>query len=391
MNKRIATTLLVLFSFTVGLLLVEGVAQLLPESMFDQTSVLKGDALLGASVCNPDIKKDFPEEPKPADVFRIAVFGDSHTVSVPNESTYPEVLEKLLNNDDVKGRKRVEVYNGGAPGHSQYQYYLNLNDRVKQYKPDLVIVGFYIGNDFLDLYRNDDRPSLFFDGREFVHKDPEFFKYDDPNKSGFLMSSRIFRLLRTVFRSTIGYQWSRVRVLWTVGRQSGEGIGAAASYLYTITRGYFINQHIFRQSMNQILFFKRFPKEQLVIDRVNRKTVELMKDVTQANGIRLLYVPIPTKLQFEPESDAAVIDQTLALCGFDRNALKVEDDLYESLFSLFSEHNISSIRIKEALVERAKGGILCDETYHIREEAHALIARALYEKVKPMLIDSLAK
>jgi hypothetical protein len=56
--------------------------------------------------------------------------------------------------------------------------------------------------------------------------------------------------VQSVFRDTLGYQWSR--------RCCGEwkperaGVGAAADYLYD--RGYFVNQHIFRQSMNQILF-----------------------------------------------------------------------------------------------------------------------------------------
>ena len=140
--------------------------------------------------------------------------------------------------------------------------------------------------------------------------------------------------------------------------------------------------------MNQILFLRSFPKEQLVIDRVNRKTIELMKAVTQTNGIRLLYVPIPTKLQFDPESDPIVLDKTLELCGFDRSALKVEDELYESLFSLLNEYDIASLRIKDALAARAETSVLFDDTYHINEEAHAIIAKALYEKVKPMLTES---
>jgi len=384
-HKRTAIALLFGCSIIGGLLLADGVARLLPERLFEQTGNPKGDPLLGSPVQNVDVSNDFPEDPKPADVYRIVVLGDSHTVSVKNELSFPEVLERLLNNDHAAGRKRVEVYNGGGLGHSPYQYYLYLKSRLTKYQPDLVVVALHIGNDFLDLYRNDDRPSLWFDGREFVHKDPEFFKFDDPNRTGIFRSSRVLHLAQSLFRDSVGYQWSRVRVLWTVGRQSGEGVGAAANYLYTITRGYFVNQHIFRQSMNQILFLKRFPRVQADLDRANRRTIELTKAVAQENGMRLLYVPIVTKLQVEPESDRVVIDKTLALCGFDRSALKLEDDLTESLISLLDGYQLDSLRVRDALVEGARKGVLYDETYHINEQAHAIIGRALYQKVNPML------
>ena len=391
MKKPTATALLFSCSIIGWLLLAEGVARLLPDRWFEQTANPKGDPLLGSPVQNVDVRNDFPEDPKPADVYRIVVLGDSHTVSVENELSFPEVLEHLLNGDRSEGKKRVEVYNGGGLGHSPYQYYLYLKTRLTKYQPDLVILALHIGNDFLDQYRNDDRPSLWFDGDEFVHKDPEFFKFEDPNESGLLKSSRVLHLVQSVFRDTLGYQWSRVQVLWGVGKQSGEGVGAAADYLYTITRGYFVNQHIFRQSMNQILFLKRFPKVQADLDRLNRRTIELTKAVAEENGIRLLYVPIVTKLQVEPESDQVVIDKTLALCGFDRSALKVEDDLYDSLVSELNHYQIDSLGVREALTAGAKQGVLYDETYHINETAHAIIARTIYEKVRPMVAEPLGQ
>lgn len=384
-NKaRVANLALLLLSVLIGLPILEGLARLLPEEMFAHNTALKGDPLLGVPLTNADVKADFPDQPKPADVYRIVVLGDSHTVSVRNEASYAEVLQGLLNKDDLKG-KRVEVYNAGAPGHSHYQYYLTLKERLMGYRPDLVIVGFYIGNDFLDLYRNDDRPSLFFDGRQFVHKAPEFLKYTDPDHSDWLQSSRVARLAQLLLQRTVGYQLSRVKVLWAVGEQSGEGYAAAARYLYTITRGYFVNQHIFRQSMNQILFLKSFPREEVVMDRVNRRVTELMKELAERDQIRLLYVPIPTKLQIEPDSDPVVLDKILRVCGFDRDVLSIEDRLNESFVSLLKEHGIESLDVRGVLREKAKAGVLYDATYHLTETAHAVIGKALYEVVKPIV------
>jgi hypothetical protein len=136
--------LLVLASTLAGLLISEGIVRLLPQGLTDYNKVFEGDPLLGVPPAQPDISKDFPEKVKPKDVYRIVALGDSHTAGsyfVPNQSTYPEVLESLLNGIDLKG-KRVEVYNAAGPGHSHYQYYLYLDRRLRQYDPDLVIVGY---------------------------------------------------------------------------------------------------------------------------------------------------------------------------------------------------------------------------------------------------------
>jgi hypothetical protein len=311
-----------------------------------------GDPLLGTPLLNSYPEADFPDRTKPPNVYRIVMLGDSHTASVRNELSYAKILQALLNKEDLKG-KRVEVHNAGTPGHSHYQYFLTLKERLSGFRPDLAIIGFYIGNDFLDLYRNDDRPSLFYDGRQFVHRTPEFLKYTDPGGSEWLRSSPLAKVASFYFRRTIGYEWGRVQALWAVGAHSGQGFGAAMRYLYTISRGYFIDQHIFRQSMNQILFLKSFPKEQAVIVRVNRKVTELIKEFADREHIRLLYVPIPTQLQIVPNQDREVLNQVLQLCGYGREVLSLEDQLNEQFVSLLGQYGIEALDVKAPLRARA--------------------------------------
>ena len=383
-KSRAANLALVAITLLVMLPVLEGMLRLAPKSLFDPDASLKGDPLLGVPLQFPDVRADFPVQPKPGNVYRIVVLGDSHAVSVKKHSTYAKVLERLLNEDDLHG-KRVEVYNAGAPGHSHYQYYLTLRERLLVYQPDLVIVGFYIGNDWLDLYRNDDRPALAFEGGQFVHKDPEFLKYDDPHDASWIRSLRLAQPARRLVRSTIGYQAGRVEALWTVAEQSGQGWTGAADYLYAVTRGYFVNQHIFRQSMNQILYLERFPDQRPVLERINRKVTELMKDLAERQHIKLLYMPSPTKLQIEPDSDAQVVDKTLQICGYDRNALRIEDQLTQSLVALLNELNVDWVDVEAKLRQRARGAVLFDETYHLTENAHAIVGQALHDRVKALV------
>jgi hypothetical protein len=82
-------------------------------------------------------------------VARILVLGDSFTAGsdVRQEEAYPKVLERLLN---ARPGGPVEVVNTGVGGWDPFmyaQYYLHDGWR---FRPDLVLVGFFVGNDTYD-------------------------------------------------------------------------------------------------------------------------------------------------------------------------------------------------------------------------------------------------
>ncbi|MFH1094051.1 MAG: hypothetical protein V1739_07890 [Candidatus Omnitrophota bacterium] len=91
------------------------------------------------------------EIPKPADVFRIIVLGDSVTFGTeyPLELTYPKILEKLLNKNP-ESNLRFEVLNAGVCSYNAVQKVLLLQNKLLDYDPDMVILQFL--ND--DYYRN---------------------------------------------------------------------------------------------------------------------------------------------------------------------------------------------------------------------------------------------
>ncbi len=89
--------------------------------------------------------------PKPKGVFRILVLGDSVTFGTEYfvESTYPKILEKLLN-DKVGATLKYEVLNAGVCSYNAVQKFLLLKNKLLDYEPDMVILQFL--ND--DYYRN---------------------------------------------------------------------------------------------------------------------------------------------------------------------------------------------------------------------------------------------
>lgn len=81
--------------------------------------------------------------PKPANVFRILMAGDSFTFGdgVSNEDTLPYLLEKKLNEMGTD-QQEIEVINMGVPGYSPDQTYRQLIRSVQLLKPDLIVWNF---------------------------------------------------------------------------------------------------------------------------------------------------------------------------------------------------------------------------------------------------------
>jgi hypothetical protein len=86
---------------------------------------------------------------KPPGVFRILVVGDSFTVgaNVRQEEAYPKVLEKRL--QSAYG-PQIQVVNAGVGGWDPLQYAQYYEHYGYRFEPDLILIGFFVGNDTFD-------------------------------------------------------------------------------------------------------------------------------------------------------------------------------------------------------------------------------------------------
>ena len=96
-------------------------------------------------------------QPKKKGVFRIVALGDSFAFGVvPRENNYLKLVEKQLQD---KGYN-VEVLNMGIPQTGPQDYVSVLANEGLQLNPDLVLVSFFMGNDFTTLTTNkEDKPE----------------------------------------------------------------------------------------------------------------------------------------------------------------------------------------------------------------------------------------
>jgi lysophospholipase L1-like esterase len=90
--------------------------------------------------------------PKPENVFRILVLGDSMTfgLGVMEEEAFPAVLEDMLNGGEKAKGVQYEIVNAGVPGYGTAQELLQYQLHGPKLNPDLVILAFLAANDLLD-------------------------------------------------------------------------------------------------------------------------------------------------------------------------------------------------------------------------------------------------
>ncbi len=148
MPGRVATSLLLLLlGLAVGIGAVEaGLRVALNPSDFLQATMID-DAALGHRIAPGTTGHDalgYRNKAVPA-ASRVVAIGDSHTygVSAPREGSWPHHLSTRLGEP---------VYNLGLGGFGPLQYLHLASTTARGLKPEVIVVGFYFGNDLLDAY-----------------------------------------------------------------------------------------------------------------------------------------------------------------------------------------------------------------------------------------------
>lgn len=161
--------------------------------------------------------RDYPLRPAPG-VFRILVLSDSFNWMGGPHSNYTHLLEEEF--EPHYGKKRVEVIAAGYPMTHTAEQLALLKKFGLLYQPDLVVLGFYAGNDFLD--GKPQRRRIAFGGT-FVDYDIEEDYFLEILGQPVLWRSRLFAFLNekyVVWRSR-----QHVQDEWEAAEASGDDLG----------------------------------------------------------------------------------------------------------------------------------------------------------------------
>ncbi|MBN1355405.1 SGNH/GDSL hydrolase family protein [bacterium] len=127
--------------------------------------------------------REFSHDVAPG-VMRIACLGDSVTFGwkIPQEFTYPDILEDYLNGCRGKDDPRVEVLNMGIPGYSSMQGRVLVERELGKYSPDIIVFSFGI---------NDSQGSVISDAENYHRNTGRWYGFRAK-----LEKSHLYRLIK---------------------------------------------------------------------------------------------------------------------------------------------------------------------------------------------------
>lgn len=378
MKRLLINTCLLIFGLVVGLGLLEVLVRLFnPQVLYNTENFFQGDSIVGyryksnmdSRMSSPDYDVPFVtnsvgmrDRPfalaKPQGVFRILNLGDSFGVGhgIRSEETYSKVLEELLN--DSADSTKCEVINASVGGYDPRMELRYLNRYGMLYQPDLVVLGFYVGNDFIsdtspqyvaingNLYNQESAKEI--DGTKGVRQDilPIVFKRATLTLRSFLGSkSHLYILLRRLMDT----------------------------YLY---RHGFIG--IYANSIDIFLADPNVRVTQTYQSTLN--SLHAINDSCRSRNIPFIILLIPTVFQVHEED---LQDKLITAYGIDTTAYDFQKPQRLIQNSFASDPNIMVIDVMPAMKEKSKEV----RFYHPRDNhwnaaGHLLAAKEILEVLK---------
>lgn len=288
---------------------------------------------------------------KPADTYRILVLGDSFTFSITTmEHSFPKYMERLFS----KSKMPVEVLNAGVSGYGvddEYYYYLKKGAR---FTPDLVVIGFYVGNDITSTKEHPSNTAI--DGI-MVHAGAIKQMGAEKIKKGrrrleFLNRFHLFRFLYNrnygAFLSALEKRSADQRRRMNVNR------GKCMS-------GYFEPVHMAPEKQTES-FRKVYGKTMDYLDK--------FKKAVEDNGSKFVIALIPTAVQLDYHESLAIREKHHDVNDFDQPQ--------KELISIARKRGWAMYDPVDYMNEKAVGKLLvyCMDN-HFNEEGNRLFAEGL--------------
>lgn len=306
---------------------------------------------------------------------KVGVTGDSQTdLCTTNEELHAGVLERQLVSDGVPAM----VLTFGAGRYSPLQAYLAFRKVLGPYRPNVLVLNVYTGNDFYDILRVDDRPHFEKSDSGYTIAGPVWYSLDDPKVR---YRSRVLFAARTVAEKTgIRQMYFRLTELRRLGAQQGGGLPAVLGYMRDLWKarepsvGY--PDAFSAQMLNQQLFFHRFPRAE---DESVARLQALMRMIRTENpGLILVMSPIPSyELTGEQPVDSALRRTLARLPVSYEEGVQQEGGLYERLRGLATAEGWVFVDNLAALKSyRGSERLYNDFDYHLLPVASDLVGRA---------------
>lgn len=374
--KSLINLALVVFSFSLSLMIGEGICRILLDPVdFLAPEILKDD-ILGKKIKPNSAGHDswgFRNNYVPNSAEIVAI-GDSQTygISATAKNSWPSQLQRFIGK---------EVYNLSLGGYSPVQYYHLLINKAFKLSPSIIIVGLYIGNDFLEAYKS-----------VYTNQYWEFLRNNNFNYERTVDDIEYKNVVETQKNlfDDIRFWLAHNSVLYRVIVYSG--VGNLARFLEMKLAS--LPQNIISIESHKDKIFTGFtPKRRLrALDiddpkvkeglQISLELLSKMKELCKKNNIAFVVLLIPIKESVFSEyiegnrnlEEFSIIDDLLAK----------ERQVMEIVKSYFSKHNIAYLDVLKAMKINVNQVQIypSNQDGHPNKNGYAIIAESVQKFIK---------
>ena len=292
--------------------------------------------------------RNFPKDRNPG-IYRVTVLGDSYTwgIGVSDAERFTEKVEDLA-------RHKIEMLNFGVAGYGPIQYYLRL-DEIIEYKPDMVLIAFCLGNDFADnvLWRRYGYPKPYAERNSNGILEIKGYPLPNVGNFGFHQFSNSVFLDWIENHSAIG---RRILLLVNNYEKSKnikqQGLVNFASSQKDIYDGDANSSSTVREAI-----------------LINEMILAKIKDRLDSAGIKLVVMEVPTK--FEVGLEVGLLEEK-----------KVNLRAHNALMSSLEKFNINKIE----LIDDITAADFWSTDGHWKPSGHEKAAKKVYDSLKYMIL-----
>jgi hypothetical protein len=225
-----------------------------------------------------------------------------------------ESFSKLIEDGLNRGSRirACETINAGV-GHFSFRNYLGLLRRYRFLKPDVFIVTVYSGNDFLEA--------------------AEYLEYN-------------------------------------------ETVPGPKPYAARLAEAEKLNEGAVWQALNQAVYFKSFPEMGPRVMKLAQDSLGEIRDLCRADGIRLLVILLPTKLDVEWDSDRIRLESVKSSLGLSDSDLRINATMRQAMGDWLAKERIPFLDAGRMLPKGEPGSVhlFWNEDYHLSKAGHRWIA-----------------
>ncbi|WP_413166120.1 alginate O-acetyltransferase AlgX-related protein [Capilliphycus salinus ALCB114379] len=382
--KQIRQTLILLFCWTVvPLFLVEVLMIVLEPYLFK--GLYQYDQDLGFKIrpyANGNNQfgfndKDYPLE-REAGKFRMLVVSDSFNWAGGQEGNYTALLENKFT--EYYGIPQVEVINTGYPGTHTGEQLEMLKKFGLQYNPDLVVLGFFVGNDFIDADPNRKRiivNDIYID----IDKREELVIFGYP----IIGQSRLWLFIQQkykIFQEAAKSQQALESVERLIASVSPQLLGQNANPPVEQSPGILSLETFLEVERNRLSFCENKSLNAGYWDKnINYvlKSISEMNRILKEKNIRFIVAIYPDEFQVNPQLFNQVVNE------FELDPQDYEINCMQNILKQHLEaQNIAYIDLTERFkAEQQKQHLYLLQEPHWNSAGNQLAADILFENLRP--------